>query len=235
MPFVHRRRPYDRVRILKEAEQARSARRVRRAIALYRRVLAVEPRNPELHFKIAPLLARTGARFDARQSFERAAQACRESGAGDREIAVYREAVQHLPRDFSIWRAIADAESRAQRPARARDALLEGRARMLGRRRRAEAIELLRAALEVAPDDHEITLDLARELARSGQSAEARFLLARVKEVARGRTGRRVLGLAWRLDPSLSHSLAWLRAAWSARDDRRARVRPRSRMASQRS
>ncbi len=235
MSLVNRRRPYDRARILKEAEQARAHRQWRRAIALYRRVLTVEPRNPELHLRIAPLLARTGGCFDARQSFERAAQAGRDGGSTDREIAVYREAAQHLPRDFTIWRAIADAELREQRPVRARAALLEGRDRMRGRSRRAEAIALLRGALDVDPTDLETALDLARELARAKQGPEARLLLGRLTEVARGRIARRAVGLAWRLDPSLRHSLAWIRAAWRARDDQPVRVSPRSRMASQRS
>jgi tetratricopeptide (TPR) repeat protein len=233
--FVSRRKPYDRVRILKEADQARTAKRWRRAISLYRRVLAAEPRNPELHFRIAPLLARTGDRFDARQAFERAAQASRDTGSTDREIAVYRDAIKHFPHDYSIWRSLADAELREQRPSRAREILLEGRRRMRGRRRRAEAIALLRAALEIEPGDVDTAIDLASQLARMRQQPEARLLLSRATEVAEGRALRRVAGLAWRLDPSVRHTFAWLRAAWRARGERRVRVSPRAKMASQRS
>lgn len=235
MSLVSRRRPYDRVRILKEAEQARGRKQWRRAIALYRRVLAAEPRNPDLHLRIAPMLARTGERFDARQSFEHAAQGCRETGSIDRELAVYREAAKHFPTDFSIWRAIADAELREQRPARAREALLEGRRKMRRRGLRAQAIALLRAALEIEPGDVDSALDLAAQLARSRQQAEARVLLDRLGEIAEGRALRRVAGLAWRLDPSLRHTFGWLRAAWRSKDDRRVRVSPRTRVASQRS
>ena len=69
-----RGRPYDRARILAGAERARRRGRVARAVALYRRVLAQEPENADLHRKLAPLLAATGQRFDAWQSFRVAAR-----------------------------------------------------------------------------------------------------------------------------------------------------------------
>ena len=61
---------YDRTRILEAASRARARKRYRKAVTLYRRVLAVEPANLELHARLAPLLAVTGRHFDAWTSFE---------------------------------------------------------------------------------------------------------------------------------------------------------------------
>ena len=236
MSLVSRRKIYDRTRILREADQARSAHKWRRAIALYRRVLAAEPRNAELHLKLAPLLARTGNHFDAWQSFDLAGRACLDAGHPDRALAVYREAVKRMPKRYQAWRTLADVELLQRQPARAREVLLEGRNQMRGRGRRPEAIALLRAAYDLEPQEVITALDLARELSRARQQAEARYLLGKLADVAEGRAQRRVRGLLWRLDPSLRNSFAWIGAAWRARGDRSVRVSSRAnRLAASRS
>lgn len=231
MSIVSRRHTYDRTRILKEADQARAKKKWHRAIALYRRVLAAEPRNAELHARIAPLLARTGQAFDAWQAFDLAGRACVEAGELDRAAAVYGAATKSLPRHFPAWQALAEVETRQQRPSRAREVLLAGRTQMKGRGRSPEAIALLRSALDLEPEDVPTALDLCRLLARTRQQAEARFMLARLAESTDGRSLRRVRGLAWRLDPSLRNTWSWMRAAWRGRGDRRARVSSRTRLA----
>ncbi len=66
---------YDRKKLLKAAAKAQEKKRRRKAIALYRRMLAVEAGNGELHAQLAPLLAATRQPFDAWQSFHRAGRA----------------------------------------------------------------------------------------------------------------------------------------------------------------
>ena len=65
MGVLRKKRIYDRLRVMEAAERARVRNKRRKAIALYRWVLAVEPNNVDLHAKIAPLLAQTGQNFDA--------------------------------------------------------------------------------------------------------------------------------------------------------------------------
>ena len=60
MPLFSRTIPYDRKRLIERAAELESGWRWRRALALYRQVLAAEPHDPDLHSRVAPLMARTG-------------------------------------------------------------------------------------------------------------------------------------------------------------------------------
>jgi tetratricopeptide (TPR) repeat protein len=212
-----RRRPeYDRKWLLAEAENARARGRRRRAISFYRRILAAEPHNPELHARVAPLLAATGKRFDAWQSYRQAAEAHLKNQSRDEALALYREATKILPRQFEAWQWVAKLELARGRNNAALSALLEGRSRFRSRRRRPEAIVLLREAKSIDASRIDIVLDLARLLRRSGQSPEAQWILAQLGESMSGRDLRIVRGAQWRIEPSLKHSWNWLRAAFAS-------------------
>jgi tetratricopeptide (TPR) repeat protein len=215
-----RRTSYDRKRILEEAERMRAKGRSRRAIALYRRVLAAEPRNIDLHYKIAPLLAKTGQRFDAWRSFQQAASACASNGQNDKALSIYREAARLLRHQFEAWMAVARLELRLGDKRRARESLLEGRRQMKGRGRRAEAIALLRAAREMEAWHPDTVLALAALLGKSRQGDEARWLLDELAERVQGRALARVRARQWRMEPSLRHSWYWIRDALRARRSR---------------
>jgi tetratricopeptide (TPR) repeat protein len=207
---------YDRARILEAAGRARARRRRRKAIRLYRQVLAVEPANAELHHRIAPLLAETGQRFDSWRSFHRAGRALLRDGHLEKALAVYRDAARHLPDLAEAWQHVARIQRKLQRDRDAMETLLEGRRQLRGRRRRAEAIHLLRRALEIEPWDPSTLCDLARQLARADQESEADMLLERLAMRLHGAGLRRVRGVQWRIEPSLLHTWLWLRAALAA-------------------
>ena len=85
MPLLLRQNEYDRKQLLEAAARARAKNQRRRAISLYRWLLAVERNNADLHGKLAPLLAETGQEFDAWQSFRSTAQAALRDGRDDRQ------------------------------------------------------------------------------------------------------------------------------------------------------
>jgi tetratricopeptide (TPR) repeat protein len=203
---------YDRTRILAAATRARARGRRRKAIALYRWVLAAEPGNVELHAKLAPLLARTQQPFDAWQSYCRAGRAYLDEGKIERALAVYREAAGLLPRVLEPWLAIAELEQERGRPKDAIVALLDGRRHLRGGHQRAEAICLLRRVQAVEPWTFGVVLDLARLLARSRQIHEASMLLQELASRSRGRELRRVRAAQWRLEPTLGHTWLWIRS-----------------------
>ncbi|MDJ0864598.1 MAG: hypothetical protein QNK03_00725 [Myxococcota bacterium] len=210
--FARRREAYDRSRILTEASRARGRGRLRRAIRLYRWVLAAEPRNPDLHAKLAPLLARTGRRFDAWVHFRAAARGYQRAGSPDRVGAVHLEAVRSLPREAEAWLQLARFQRGQGRTEDAVRTLLEGRGRQRGRRARAQAIHLLRQATALDPAQVAATLDLARLLARSDQRAEALLRLERLIDRCEPGELPRVLAARFRLTLDLAHGWQWLRS-----------------------
>ena len=218
MGIFAREPEYDRSRILDAAARARAAKRYRKAVALYRRVLAVEPRNVELHARLAPLLAVTGNAFDAWESFRYCAEAALAEKRVEQAAAIYREAARCLPRELAAWLGYAAAERRRGKEREALTALLEARRHFRGRRIRPQRIALLRQALEIDPSSVAVALDLARQLARSDQQSEAQLVLERIVQQAVGSDLRRVRGAQWRLAPTLSNTWRWLRpGAGSAR------------------
>jgi tetratricopeptide (TPR) repeat protein len=214
--LIRRRLDYDRKWLLAEAEKARGRGRRRRAISFYRRILAAEPHDPNLHARVAPLLAATGKRFDAWQSYRQAAQTHLKNKSHEEALALYREATKLLPMQIEAWQWVAKLELKRERSEAAIRALLEGRAKFRSRRRRPEAIALLRKARSIDAWRVDIVLDLARQLRRSRQSPEAQWILGQLAERMSGRDLRIVRGAQWRIEPSLKHSWNWLRAAFAA-------------------
>ena len=235
--LIRRRLDYDRKWLFAEAEKARIRGRRRRAISFYRRILAAEPHDPNLHARVAPLLAASGKRFDAWQSYRQAAKAHLRNNSRDEALALYREATKMLPMQIEAWQSVAKLELRRGREDCAISALLEGRSKLRSRRRRPEAIALLREARSIEPGRLDIAIDpssasahydLARLLRRSGQSPEAQWILNQLAEKLDGRELRIVRGAQWRIEPSLKHSWNWLRAAFSSQKTSGGRVPARN-------
>ncbi len=203
---------YDRTRVLKAAARARAKRRRKKAIALYRWVLAVEPGNAEIHGKLAPLLARRGQTFDAWVSYRRAARGLAREGLTEKALGIYREAASYLPRQLETWLAIFELERQRGRDADAREALLEGRRRFRGRRYRPQAIYLLRRMRSINAWELETVLDLSRLLGKTSQRREAEMLLREMGSRCRGRELRRVRTAQWRMRPFIANTWLWLHA-----------------------
>jgi thioredoxin-like negative regulator of GroEL len=173
----------------------------------------MEPGNAQLHGTLAPLLARSGQRFDAWQSFQAAGRLLERDGAMERAERTFREATRQLPRQHETWLALSEFYLRRSDRTRASASLLEG-ARWLRRGGGgAQGIWLLRRAREMAPNDEELALELARRLARRGQRDEARQILRGLVERTRGRLLRRVRAAQLRLNATPAGAWRWLRAA----------------------
>src|SRR5262245_32461689 len=204
---------YDRSRLIETAARAVSSGRLAQAIALYRWVLAFEPTNPEIHLKLAPLLARRRSRFDAWKSYQAAARACASQGHADRALAIYRQAATALPREIEVWQAAARLQLRGGRKGEALKTLLEGSHRLRRARMRSQAIHLLRLAREIEPWHFEVVHALARLLVGDAQPEEARILLDRLASRCGGSRLRRIRGAQLRLSPTPASAWRWLAAA----------------------
>jgi len=209
-----RRRPrYDRREVLERAAREAARGRRRRAVALYRRVLFVEPANVDVHRQLAPLLAETGEPFEAWLSYRAVGRAFERSREFAKAREVYRQAATRLPAKLDAWLCVSRLERRLGDARAARAALLEGRRHQRGRAKRATAIFLLREALGLDPWDPALVLDLAGLLSRSGRREEADLWLEGLASRSRGAPLRRVRSAQLRLSPSLGRAWLWLRAA----------------------
>ena len=219
MPLLRRRNEYDRKHLLEAAARARAKNQRRRAIALYRWLLAVERNNADLHSKLAPLLAESGQDFDAWNSFRSTAQAALRDGRDDRALAVYREASRHLPREIQVWQALARLLSKRGEEDAALEALLEGSRHFRTPYLRPQAIHLLRRARTIDPWQLESVIELAGLLGRSEQRDEARLLLDGLAQRCDGRRLRRVRAAQLRLDPRLQTGWRFLRSCMESASD----------------
>lgn len=170
---------------------------------LLRRVLLVEPGNLELHAQLAVLLAQTGRGFDSWQGFRTAAQGLERDHQVDAAASVLSQATRYLPRRMEPWQDLARLERSRGNGGRAVQLLLGGRRHLRGRRRRPEAIALLREANEIDPLDSAVVLELARLLHREDQAEEAHELLEGLAARVTGRTRWEVRRRQCRLEPTL--------------------------------
>ncbi len=207
-----RRKPYDRTETLAAADRARAQRRVKKAIAGYRKVLEQDPGDLAVHGKIAPLLAERGERGEAMASFQLAAEGHLRAGFADRALSVYVQAVGFFPDAPPLWDEIARLHLVRGRRADAVNALVGGASR-LGSRSRDGGIGLIRKALELEPYHLDATLALARLLSAAGRRALARDALEDLAGRVRGKALRRVRGALFRLAPTPASAWRWLRAA----------------------
>ena len=205
----------DRAQFLEQAARARSKRQHRRAIALYRQVLAGERSSIDIHEKLAPLLAETGQTFDAWNSYRVIAQAALREGRDDRAIAVYREATRALPQEIQAWQGLARLLAKRSDPSGAVEALVEGSRQFTGHYLRPQAIHLLRRARSISPWDFETVLELARHLGRTDQTIEARMLLEGLLERCEPWRRNRVRAAQLSVEPGPRALWAWLLAWWN--------------------
>ncbi|MEM9174571.1 MAG: hypothetical protein AAGC67_05005 [Myxococcota bacterium] len=222
MPIFSREIPYDRKRLLARAARLESGWRWRRALTLYRHVLAAEPHDPDLHARIAPLLARSRRHYEARESFRIAQAGYARTDDVERLEATHVAASRSLPADADVARARARFERSQGRPDVAMRQLVDASDRM-ARRRRGEAIILLREANQIESRHPAVLLRLARRLFVDGQPAEALLWLEQLEGRVAGADLIRARRLRLRIDPTFRNLWAWLRCGREGRKQPRRR------------
>lgn len=206
--------------MLTRAESLVGGWRWRRALVLYRQILAAEPHNAEIHGRAAPLLARSGRTVESWESFQIAIRTLKDAGDTSALRALEQESVRALPLHLEACRGFARAELARGKPREAMRVLFEGSRRLRGSRHRGAAIVLLREAREIEAWNPAIVLPLCRRLSRDGQPAEALFLLDHLEQRVAPEVLPTVRALIWRIEPSLRHTWRWTRAAREARAQR---------------
>jgi len=173
MKLLGHRAAYDRAGILRRAEGFRSRGRVKKAIREYEQVLAVDPKDIEVHTKVAQLYIRAGRKDQAKTSLKRVIEWNQKEGFVDKEIAILRVAQGLDRRDLTVYLRLAElylgkgVKGDALR-------LLEGARRAFRRKRfLKEAIAVEENILSIAPDDFRAQVSFVRLLWRAGRRYEA--------------------------------------------------------------
>lgn len=200
--MFRRRRRFDRAELLAAAERARLRGRRRKAVALYRQVLAAHPADLVVHGRVAPLLAADGQRDAALASFRQAAAGHERAGFADRALSVLLQATARYPDEEQLWDEMARLHLFRGRRADAAAALTRGGAALLGRRALGPAERMLGRARGIEPWHPEASLLLARVLRRAGRAPEALELLDALAARTGGRARSRARRLAFRFSPT---------------------------------
>ena len=168
---------FQRNAVLREANDARGKGKRKRAVELYRQILAHDPEDFEVHGKLAQLLAEGGEIDEARKSFHAGAEGYHKKGFTDRAIALLHQAVQAVPTDVDGWLRISDLQIIRLKKADAANTLANGRKIFRKRKHLAAAAQILQAHMQLEPTRMEIVIDLAQVEKKRGNKPRSIELL----------------------------------------------------------
>jgi tetratricopeptide (TPR) repeat protein len=208
-----RPKSFNRSEVLAAADKARSKGHHKKAIADYRKILEVDPNDPAVHAKIAPLLGVTRQYPDAWKSFVLAAEDHIKKGFQEKGIAVYTQATAFFPREVTLWETIAKLHYEKGRPSESVKVLVEGSRHFHKKAFRGEGIRLLRRALEMDARHVVANLEISLLLAKQRQRMEAMTVLVELATWLKGSQLRKVRGRLFGLSPSPVTAFHWARAA----------------------
>lgn len=203
---------YNRNHTLEAAHKAKSRGRRKKAIACYLKAIKANPNDLVAHSKVAPLLAETRQYEKSWASFNIAAMGFLKMGFYDKCIGVYRLAAKSMPKRSETWETIIRLQSEKGQKADAVKTALTGFKHLKGKQTRAQAMGLLRKAFEIIPWHEEVTSELARMYARTGNKKESLRLYEGLEQRCRGKKLRKVRGAIFRLHPSAGSFYRWVKA-----------------------
>jgi tetratricopeptide (TPR) repeat protein len=211
---------YDRGEILRMAEKYRSQRRIRKAVREYEKILSVDPRDIDVHIRIAPLYIHAGRKDQAKASLRQVIAWYEKHGFADKAIATLRLALTVDRRDLATHLNLADLYLGKGHAGDARIVLDAARKTFRGKRFLKEALAVEEKILSVSPYDFRTQVSLVRLLWRTGKRREALERLRRMEEdwARRGNKlyWRKTLLLLFRLSPSLSTGWGCLLSLFSS-------------------
>jgi len=201
----------DRSQVLAAADQLRVKGKYAKAVAEYRKVLLLDPKDADVLSKIAPLLVKLKENEEALRDFRAAADEYIHRGFVDRAIALYVQATAAFPREAQLWEALGKLHNERGRKAEGIKALMAGAAQFKGKKGRPTALKFLRQALSYDWNHIEATIALARLLKANGEAASARTLLDELAPRIRGPAVKRIHSARLRLFPGFGSLWRWMR------------------------
>ncbi len=203
---------FTREELLRRAEDFRSRRKPKKAIAQLEKLLRVMPDDAVAHAKLGPLLVKVGRKHEALHSFRVAADDFDARGFTDKALSLWLLIAQTQADNLDAWQKVAQFHAARGHKPDAVKVLLQAVAAQQGKAGRPRAISLLRDVLVLDSKHLDATLSLARLLKKAGEKAEARSLLHEALTFTVGPSRRRVRKLEFSLFPSFGTFWRWARA-----------------------
>lgn len=210
---LFKKKELTRRQLLDKAAKARGKRNARKAVAIYREMLAKDPNDFEIHLKMAPFLVSMRNYKDAATSFTKSAEGFYKKGKIDMAVGVYRQAARAMPNHSGLWERLARLELDRKKTSDALAVLLEGSKHFHKRATRDKCIRLLRIAFKIKPWHFDSTFELAKQLAKSKEKGESiKILQGLSKRVDTRKQHRKVMRKLFAVSPSPGNLLLFLKA-----------------------
>jgi tetratricopeptide (TPR) repeat protein len=205
--------PPSRDELLRRAEEFRSRKKPKKAVAELRKILAADPNDATAHGKLGPLLIQLGKKKEALESFRIAADDLDARGFADKALSLWLQIAQARRSDLDAWEKVTQFHVSRGRKAEGVKVLLEAAGMQdKDREGRPRAMRLLHDALMFEPRHAEAVLMLAPILVKEKQPGEARTLLEGALEWARGKELKRMRWQLFFYFPGFKTFWRWLRA-----------------------
>ena len=204
--------PFNRDETFRRAEEFRSRKKPKKAIAELRKVLSVDPKDALAHQKLGPLLVSAGEHTQALESFRIAADDLDARGFSDKALSLWLQIAQTKVNDLDAWEKVTQFHVSRGRKAEGVKVLLLAASVQEGKAGRPGAIRLLESALVFEPQRVEAILSLAPLLKQEGRGADARALLDGALTFVSGPVLKQVKRKMFFLFPGFRTFWSWLRS-----------------------
>jgi tetratricopeptide (TPR) repeat protein len=165
-----------------KAQTALQKGKVQEAVEIYRKLLQVEPRNPNLHNELGDIFMRSDDRIQAIGSFEQAILNYEKVALYNNAVAVCKKILRVVPNRPETVFKIGELKAKQKFTGEAVAAFTQyfdgllGEAAQVGE----QAMKKAEKALELLPGNEEVGVRAADVLARGGHTARAAEVLAQV-------------------------------------------------------
>ena len=153
-----------------------------KAIAIYKKIIRLDPSQIEVYERLADLYSRQGLLNESRSQYQVVADYYQKHGNTDAAIGVYGKLIELEPDNPSHRLRLADQLRQSQRPREAVVQFREIASLFLGHGRADDAVKLYSAALDVDSSDLDFISEALLQLKDAGHAAAAERLLALATE-----------------------------------------------------
>jgi tetratricopeptide (TPR) repeat protein len=150
--------------------------------AEFRRILELDPENPDFHLEFARYLHGADREGESAESYRRAAALCEQSGDYQEALAIIGELSQRRPEDFSLLGRQAQLLTRLDRAEEARECYIRAGEGLIARTEIAAGVGMLLRALEINQNDAPLLERVAELYENSNAMQQAADLYLRLAD-----------------------------------------------------